>query len=83
MALLQEWKLNLDAPVYERNIDANMSKPSDKKDIDRHDSNMYYPTTIKYTIQWSSFFTIMEHTENVINPKQGIITSLLEVFPML
>ena len=29
--LLQEWKLNLDAAVYEINIDANMSKPSDKK----------------------------------------------------
>ena len=30
-ALLQEWKINLDATAYERNIDANMSKPSDKK----------------------------------------------------
>ena len=31
LALLQEWKLNLDAAAYERNMDANMSKPSDKK----------------------------------------------------
>ena len=30
-ALLQEWKLNLDAAAYEKYIDANMSKPSDKK----------------------------------------------------
>ena len=29
--LLQEWKLNLDATSYEKNIDANVSKPSDKK----------------------------------------------------
>ena len=29
-ALLQEWKLNLDALAYENNIDANMSKPSEK-----------------------------------------------------
>ena len=29
-ALLQEWKLNLDATSYERNIDASMYKPSDK-----------------------------------------------------
>ena len=29
--LLQERKLNLDAAAHERNIDANMSKPSDKK----------------------------------------------------
>ena len=28
-ALIQEWKLNLDAEAYERDIDANMSKPSD------------------------------------------------------
>ena len=28
--LLQEWKINLDTAAYE-NIDANMSKPSNKK----------------------------------------------------
>ena len=27
--LIQERKLNLDAVAYERNIDANLSKPSD------------------------------------------------------
>ena len=30
-ALLQERKLNLDAAAYEKHIDANISKPSDKK----------------------------------------------------
>ena len=30
-ALLQEWKLNLDAAEYERNIDADLHKPSEKK----------------------------------------------------
>ena len=39
-ALLQEWKLNLDAKAYERNIDASMQKPSDKKVIDRHYSDL-------------------------------------------
>ena len=29
-ALIKEWKLNLYAAVYEINIDANMSKPSEK-----------------------------------------------------
>ena len=29
-ALLQEWKLNIDDATYERNIDANMTKSSDK-----------------------------------------------------
>ena len=30
-ALLQEWKRNIDAAVYEKHIDANLYKPSDKK----------------------------------------------------
>ena len=30
-ALLQDWKLNLDAAAYEKNIDANLAKPSEKK----------------------------------------------------
>ena len=29
--LFQEWNLNLDTVAYEKYIDANMSKPSDKK----------------------------------------------------
>ena len=49
-ALFQYWKLNLDAAAYERTIDANKSKPSDKKEIDRHDSDLYWPTKIIDTI---------------------------------
>ena len=30
-ALLQEWKLNLDAAAYQKNIDAKLYKTSDKK----------------------------------------------------
>ena len=30
-ALIQEWKLNPDAAAYERNIDAKLSTPSEKK----------------------------------------------------
>ena len=30
LTLLQEWKLNLDTAAYERNIYADISKPSDK-----------------------------------------------------
>ena len=48
-ALLQEWKLNLDAAAYGRNIDDKMSKPYDKKEIGRHDRNLYWPTSIKDT----------------------------------
>ena len=32
-ALLQDQKLNIDAAAYETNIDANMSKPSDKNKL--------------------------------------------------
>ena len=43
-ALFQEWKLNLDAEDYERNIDANLYKPSEKKEFNRHNSDTYWPT---------------------------------------
>ena len=59
-----------------------MSKPSEKREIDCHDINLYWPTTIKYTIQWFSSLTIMERTANILEPKQGITTSLLKVFAM-
>ena len=57
--LLQEWKLNPDAAAYEKNIDDKMSKTSDKKVIDCHDRDLYCPTSIKDTIQWFPFLTIM------------------------
>ena len=41
---------------------------------------MYYPTTIKDTIQWFPLLIIMEHTANILNPKQGLINSLLNIF---
>ena len=41
-----------------------------------------WPTTIKDTIKWFLFLTIMEHTANIINPNKGRITSLLRVFDM-
>ena len=43
---------------------------------------MYWPTSIKDTIQWFPFIAIMGHTSNIINPNKGIITSLLKVFSM-
>ena len=32
-AFLQEWKLNLDAAEYEKNMKANMYKPSKKRNL--------------------------------------------------
>ena len=49
------------------------------KKIDSHDSDLYWPTTIKDTIQWFTFLTIMEHTANILNPNKGIIPSLSKV----
>ena len=59
-----------------------MSKHYDKKDIYHHDSNLYWTTTIKYTMQWFYFIIIMEHTANILNPNKVLIPSLLEVFTM-
>ena len=80
-ALIQEWRLNLDAADYERNIDANLYKTSEKNKFNHVDSDEIWPTSIKYTIQWFPFFTIMEHIEN-ITEKNGLISSLLKVFAM-
>ena len=33
LELHQEWKLNIDAAAYEKNIDANLSKNSDKDKV--------------------------------------------------
>ena len=59
-----------------------MFKPSDKKETDRHDSYLYWPTSIKDTMQWFLFLTIMEHTANILNPDKGLIHSLLKLFAM-
>ena len=59
LALIQEWKLNLDAAAYEKKIAAGVHKPSEKKGINDHDRDSYCPTSIKDTIQWFPFFTII------------------------
>ena len=56
--------------------------PSSKIKIDCHDSKLYWPTTIEDTMQWFTFISITEHTANILNPKQGLITSLIRVFSM-
>ena len=80
--LIQEWKLNIDAAVYEKKINANVYIPSSKIKIDCHDSKLYWPTSIKDTIHWFPFLTIIDHTENTLKTNKGIITSLLKLFAM-
>ena len=69
--------------MYEKKIDDNVYKSSAKKEIDHHDSNSYWPTSIRDTIEWFPFLTIIEHTENILKPDKGLIPSLLKVFAML
>ena len=53
-----------------------------EKQIDRHDSNLYWPTTIKDRIWWFPFLAILEHTATILNPNTGLFPSLLKVFAM-
>ena len=45
-----------------KNMKDNMYKPSKKKKIYFVDSGEHWPTSIKETINWFPFLTIMEHT---------------------
>ena len=81
-SLLQEWKLSIDAADYGKKIDANLYKHSEKNNCNRHDSNLYCPTSIKDTIQWFTFLAIVEHTPNIIKTNKGIIPSFLNLFAM-
>ena len=81
--MLQKRKLNIDAADYEINIDANLYKSSEKRKFNRVDIDKFCPTSIKDTIQWFHFLTIMEHTSNITEKNNGLIPSLLKVIPYL
>ena len=51
---------------------ANMYKPSENK-FNRVDNHKHWPASIKDTIQWFTFLTIMEHTANKIQDDKGLI----------
>ena len=48
-----------------------------------HDSDLYWPTTIKDTSHWFPFLSVIEHTTNILNPNKGLIPSLLKLFAMI
>ena len=64
-AIIQEWKLNIDAAEYEKNM-AKSHLPSHKKKINRIDDFEHWPASIKSTLQWFPFHSIMEYTGNTI-----------------
>ena len=60
----------------------NMYKPSKKKIINRIADHEHWPASIKSTIQWFPFHTIMEHTGNIMQDDTHLISSLLNMFSM-
>ena len=80
--MIQKRKLNIDAAEYERNIDVNLYKTSEKKKFNHQNSDEYSPTSIKGTIQLFPFLAIMEHTVKIMEKNNGLILSLLKAFSM-
>ena len=78
---LQEWKLNIDAAEYERNMAENY-RPSEKKKINRHADHDHWPASIKSTCQWFPFHAIMEYTGNIMQDDTHLMSSLLKMFSM-
>ena len=60
-----EWRLNIDAAEYENNM-AKSHLPSHKKTINRIDDFEHWPESIKSTLQWFPFHSIMEYTGNIM-----------------
>ena len=61
---------------------ANTYKPSEKKKIRRVDDHKHWPESIKDTIQWFPFLTMIEHTANKMQDDKHLISSLLKMFLM-
>ena len=58
-----------------------MYKPSEKNKINRFDNHKHCPVSVKETIQWFPFLTIMKHTANKME-KNRLVSSWLKVFDM-
>ena len=54
---IQEWKLNIDAEEYEKNM-AKSHFPSHKKKINCIDDHKHWPASIKSTVQWFLFMPL-------------------------
>ena len=79
--ILQEWKLNIDAKEYEKNM-LLCHVPSTKKRINRIENFEHWPESIKTIIQWFTFLDIMEYTGNDMISDIPLTTSLLKMFSM-
>ena len=79
--IIQEWKLDIDAAEYEKNM-SKSHVPSDKKKINRQDDHYHWPASIKSTLRWFPFRAIMEYTGNLMQDDMYLISSLLKMFQM-
>ena len=52
--IIQEWKLNIDAAEYEKNMTLSLVT-STKKKMNRIDEFKHWPKSIKSTLQWFPF----------------------------
>ena len=79
--IIQEWKLNIDAVEYERNMAENY-RSYEKKKINRHADHDHWPASIKSICQWFTFHAIMEYTGNIMQDDTHLMSSLLKMFLM-
>ena len=54
-ALIEEWKKNIDAAAYEKNLNQDVNIPWINKKIDCNDKTEYWPTSIKESLNWLPF----------------------------
>ena len=53
---------NHDVAAHEKNLNKDVKLTSIKRKIDRNDKTEYWPTSMKESLNWFSFFDIMEFT---------------------
>ena len=78
-ALIEEWKQNIDADAYGKNLNQDVKLPSIKKQIDHNDKTEYWPTRINESLNWSHFFYIMEFTADRIENDKKLLSPLLKL----
>ena len=56
--------------------------PFDKKKINLQDDHDHWPASIKSTLQWFTFCSIMKYTGNIMQDDTHLTSSLLKTFSM-
>ena len=69
--LIEEWKQNLDAAAYGKNLHEDVKLPSRKKKIDRNNKTEFWTTSIKEGLNWLPLCDIMEFTAYMVYNKKN------------